>query len=221
MANHKRRAIVWGAGGHGKVIVDALLARECWEVVAILDDDIRRAGRNVLGFTVRYAAGGLSELMNQLDFEGVAVAIGDNYVRHRKFEEVRARGLAPVGVVHPSAHVSRHVELGEGVVILAGATVTPGAVLEDNVCVNTAASVDHDNHLGKSCHIFPKATLTGTVRVGDFAYVGSGAIVTPNRVIHKYSYVGAGAVVVKDVAEGVVVAGVPAEEIGRQPNRPE
>src|SRR5271163_1024304 len=71
------------------------------------------------------------------------------------------------------------------------------------------------------CHVFPNATLTGGVRVGQFAYVGSGAVVAPNIVVHKYSQVGAGAIVLKDVAEGVVVAGSPAVEIGKQSKRPE
>jgi acetyltransferase-like isoleucine patch superfamily enzyme len=44
--------------------------------------------------------------------------------------------------------------------------------------------------------------------------------VTPNVMIHQYSYVGAGAVAVHDVPEGVIVAGIPATEIGKQPSRP-
>jgi acetyltransferase-like isoleucine patch superfamily enzyme len=93
-------------------------------------------------------------------------------------------------------------------------------VIEDNVCVNTAASIDHDNYLESGCHVFPNATLTGGVRVGKFAYVGSGAVVAPNIVVHEYSQVGAGAVVLKDVPEGVIVAGSPAMEIGKQSKRP-
>ena len=34
-----KRVLVWGAGGHGKVIVDALMAGGEWEVVGILDED--------------------------------------------------------------------------------------------------------------------------------------------------------------------------------------
>ena len=126
-----------------------------------------------------------------------------------------------MNVIHPNAHLSRFVELGVGVTILAGAVINPGTVIEDNACVNTSASVDHDNHLERGCHVFPNATLTGGVRVGQFAYVGSGAVVAPNLIIHKYSQVGAGAIVLKDVPEGVVVAGSPATEIGKQPKRPE
>jgi sugar O-acyltransferase (sialic acid O-acetyltransferase NeuD family) len=185
-----------------------------------VDDDSTKAGRKILGVPVFDPRGGLSELIRKLRADGFAIGIGDNYVRDLKLRHVRAQGLKPINVIHPSAHLSRFVTLGEGVTILAGATINPGTVIEDNVCVNTAASVDHDNYLEKNCHVFPNATLTGTVRVGQFACVGSGAVVAPNLSIHKHSYVAAGAVVVKDVPEGVIVAGVPALEIGQQQKRP-
>ena len=220
MGHAKSRVIVWGAGGHGKVIVDALLACDCWEVVGVLDDDVSKVGGKILGVPVLGSPGGLSELAGKLDFTLVAIAIGDNYVRNKKFREVRDHGLKTITVIHPTVHLSRFVELGEGVTILAGATINAGTVIEDNVCVNTAASVDHDNHLERSCHVFPNATLTGGVRVGEFAYVGSGAVVAPNLTVHKYAYVAAGAAVVRDVPEGVIVGGVPAVEIGNQPKRP-
>jgi len=203
------------------VIVDALLASESCDVVGILDDDPAKAGTRLLGIAVLHSPGGLRSLLNILDFDGVAIGIGDNYVRDKKFRESGLCGLAPMNVIHPNAHLSRFVELGVGVTILAGAVINPGTVIEDNVCVNTSASVDHDNHLERGCHVFPNATLTGGVRVGQFAYVGSGAVVAPNLIIHKYSQVGAGAIVLKDVPEGVVVAGSPATEIGKQPKRPE
>jgi sugar O-acyltransferase (sialic acid O-acetyltransferase NeuD family) len=203
------------------VLIDALLASGSWDVVGVFDDDDAIAERDILGIPLLSGAGRLAELAQKFDFSGVAIGIVDNYARERKFREIRAARIKVVNVIHPSAHVSRFVRLGEGVTILAGATINPGTVIEDNVCVNTAASVDHDNHLERSCHVFPNATLTGNVRVGQFAYVGSGAVVSPGVAIHKYSYVGAGAVVLRDVPEGVIVAGVPAKEIGRQSKRPE
>lgn len=202
------------------MIVDALLASESCNLVGILDDDNTKDGSNVLGVPVSYSPGSLRTFIQTLDFDSVAIGIGDNYIRHKKFQQVKACGLELMNVIHPSAHISRFVELGVGVTILAGAVVNPGTVIDDNVCVNTAASIDHDNYLETSCHIFPNATLTGGVRVGRFAYIGSGAVVAPNVVVNQYSQVGAGAVVLKDIAEGTLVAGVPAIEIGKQPKRP-
>jgi sugar O-acyltransferase (sialic acid O-acetyltransferase NeuD family) len=215
-----RRVLVWGAGGHGKVVVDALMASGEWKVVGVLDEDEKKRDTEVLGVRVILVNGDVAEVAKGLDCGRVAIAIGDNYVRFEKFQQVRRAGLTPVNVVHPRAHVSRFVNMGEGVTILAGATINPGTTIEDNVCVNTSASVDHDNYLERSCHIFPNATLTGGVRIKEFAYVGSGAVIAPNLIVGKYSHVGAGAVVLADVAEGAVVFGVPAKVRGEQKKRP-
>lgn len=217
----RKRVIVWGAGGHGKVVVDALLESDSCDIVGIVDDDSKKCGTALFGIRVLDFSCGLKKLALRLDLDGVAVAIGDNYVRSQKLFEVRDTGLETMNVIHPSAHLSRFVELGQGVTVLAGATINAGTVVDDGVCVNTSASVDHDNHLGANCHVFPNATLAGGVRVNEYAYVGSGAVVNPNRVVGKYAYVGAGAVVLEDVPEGVIVAGVPAVEIGTQAKRPD
>jgi sugar O-acyltransferase (sialic acid O-acetyltransferase NeuD family) len=215
-----KRVLVWGAGGHGKVVVDALMASGEWKVVAVLDEDQKKHGTEVLGVKVLSFEGDVADVAKRLDCKRVAIAIGDNYTRFKKIQLARRAGLTPVNVVHPRAHISRFVKMGEGVTILAGATINPGTTIEDNVCVNTSASVDHDNYLSESCHIFPNATLTGGVRIGRFAYVGSGAVIAPNLTIGKYSCVGAGAVVLADVAEGKLVFGVPAKVRGEQKTRP-
>lgn len=220
MRTGRQRVIVWGAGGHGKVVVDALLAADLCDVAGIIDDDPRKRGAKILGVPVLDFSGGLAEFANKADFDGIVVAIGDNYIRSEKFQEALELGITQVTVVHPGAHVSRFAKLGQGVMVLAGAVINPGAVVEDNVCVNTSASVDHDNCLEYSCHILPNATLAGTVRVGEYSYIGSGAVVIPNLTIHKYSYLGAGAVAIKDVPEGVVSAGNPAVQIRLQERRP-
>src|ERR1700722_15346127 len=215
-----KKVLVWGAGGHGKVTVDALLASGEWELAGILDEDEKKSGTQVLGVRVFSLEGGVAEAARRLDCGRVAVAIGDNYARFEKFQQLRRAGLTAVNVVHPSAHVSRFVKMGEGVTILAGATINPGTTIEDNVCVNTSASVDHDNHLEMSCHIFPNATITGGVRIKQFVHVGSGAVIAPNLTLEKYSYVGAGAVVLANVGLGTIVFGVPAKVRGDQKKRP-
>jgi len=39
-----KTVLVWGAGGHGKVTVDALMAGGEWEVAGILDEDDKKWG---------------------------------------------------------------------------------------------------------------------------------------------------------------------------------
>jgi len=54
------------------------------------------------------------------------------------------------------------------------------------------------------------------VRIGDYVFIGSGAIVLPGVELGKGCAVAAGAVVTKDVAPLEIVAGVPARKIGER-----
>jgi serine acetyltransferase len=74
-----------------------------------------------------------------------------------------------------------------------------------NVCILTA---DHDPQ---------SATFAGRtrpVRIDDYVFVGTRAMILPGVTIARGAVVGAGAVVTKDVGERMVVAGCPAKEIG-------
>jgi sugar O-acyltransferase (sialic acid O-acetyltransferase NeuD family) len=209
----KHRVFVVGAGGHGKVVIDSLLRAGDFEIAGVVDDDEQKIGRQVLGVPIVGSCAQISSLAAKFRVYGTALAIGDNYIREQLFRRMKAAGLAVIRVLHPSACISRFAVLGEGVVVLAGSVINAGSVLGDNVCVNTCASIDHDSHLEYSCHVFPHAALAGGVHVGEYSYIGTGAVVIPNRRVGRFAYVGAGAVVIHDVAEGVKVAGVPAHEI--------
>src|SRR5688500_3889502 len=93
------RLIVYGAGGHARVVAD--VARACgFQIEALLDD--APAGESLDGVPVRAA--------RVTDFTGTGVdrfiiAIGNNAVRARLFRELSERG-EPVTLVHPFTSIS-------------------------------------------------------------------------------------------------------------------
>jgi sugar O-acyltransferase (sialic acid O-acetyltransferase NeuD family) len=203
-----------GCGGHGRVILD-ILRQSRHQVLYFLDDDPARLGERVHGVIVEGPSDVLRDLPKVRKPKGVVVAVGDNHKRANIFARVREWGFKTPNILHPRAIIATHVGLEEGDVVMAGAVVNPGARLGFNVCINTGAKVDHDCLLGNHCHIFPGAILTGGVEVGEYSCVGSGAVVNPYLKIGRDAFVGSGAAVIRNVPEGVVVAGVPAEIIKR------
>jgi len=143
----KGRVFVVGGGGHGKVVIDALLSAGDCEIAGVIDDDEEKLGQEVLGVPVVGSCAQLFSLAASYRVDGTALAIGENYIREQLFRRVKVAGLAVFRVIHPSACISRFAVLGEGVVVLAGSVINAGSVLGDNVCVNTCASIDHDSHL--------------------------------------------------------------------------
>jgi sugar O-acyltransferase (sialic acid O-acetyltransferase NeuD family) len=206
--NRESGIIIYGAGGHGRVVLDILL-RSGADVLGFLDDDIKKTGQEIRGFKV------LSDWswVEDKALIRIALGIGNNRVRAKIFKKAKDRGIEVVSAIHPGAIVSEGARIGEGVVIMPGAVINPGTVLEDGVVVNTGATVDHDCRLERFCQIWPGANLAGAVRVGEFSYVGTGASIIPNIKIGKNVMIGAGAALICDVPDNVTVAGNPGKVI--------
>lgn len=201
--------MVLGAGGHARVVIDALQAMG-HPVIAALDSDPAKAGTTILGVPIL-----AEDSLRQFAPADVLLAngiggIADTSLRQEVFHRIKEHGFEAATVRHPTAIISRYAEIREGAQIMAGAIVQACTVVGVNAIVNTGARVDHDCHIGDHVHIAPGAMLSGGAHIGDGAHVGIGAIILQSRVIGPGAVVGAGAVVISDVEAGVTVIGSPA-----------
>ncbi|HWI26943.1 MAG TPA: acetyltransferase [Stellaceae bacterium] len=196
--------IIIGGGGHGRVILDALLCVSA-PVIGIVDPDPGVAGNLPRG--VPWLGG--EEVLLRYPPETHRLANGIGGIgeprRHAAFERFVAAGYGFVGVRHPSATVACDVALADGCQIMAGAVVQTGAKIGANAIVNTRASVDHDCIVGEHCHVAPGAVLCGDVTVGAGTHVGAGAVVIQGVRVGRFSIIGAGAVILSDVPDHMVV----------------
>jgi len=204
--------IILGAGGHAKVLIDSLLA-DSTVIAGIVDPNPSLAGTKILGVPVLGEEDIVKEyppseilLVNGLGSVGLPVN------RQQLFVKIKTMGYDFATVVHPSAVVASDVILGEGAQVMAGAIIQPGCRIGVNSIINTRASVDHDCIIGAHVHISPGVTMSGGVTVGTCCHIGTGATAIQGISIGKGCLVAAGAVVTKDIADGVMVRGVPAQE---------
>lgn len=204
--------LLLGAGGHAGVLVDCLRLAHPGLRIEALDADPKRWGTDLLGVPVVGGDDRVGELVRAgaSRFVVGVGGVGDNRPRRALYERALRLGLVPLEVRHPSAVVSEWARLGRGCQLLPGAVVNAMARLGEHVIVNSGAIVEHDCELGDHCHVASGARLASGVRVGPMAHVGVGASVRQGIRIGERSVVGAGAAVVRDVPDGVVVAGVPA-----------
>jgi sugar O-acyltransferase (sialic acid O-acetyltransferase NeuD family) len=197
--------IIYGSGGHGKVVADA--ARSAgWDVRGFADDNPGKAGASVVGLPV--LAIGLAAAASRCQEHGAAavVALGDNRVRRRVLCALVDAGVKPATIIHKSAVIAPSATLAHGTVVLAGTVVNPDSRIGENVIINTGVTVDHDNDIRDHVHLAPGVHTGGTVTIG----VGVGASVRNNVVIGEWSVVGVGAAVVADLPAHVVAFGNPA-----------
>lgn len=207
--------IVLGAGGHAKVLVEALLATSA-VIAGIVDSDRALTGTKLLGVPVL----GGDEVIEEFPPSKILLVNGLGSVglplrRQQLFERYITSGYDFATVVHPSAVVASDVVLCNGSQIMAGAVIQPGSRVGCNVIINTRASVDHDCIIGDHTHIAPGVTLSGGVTVGASSHIGTGATIIQQIAVGSCSMVAAGAVVIHDVPENSVVMGIPAKESSR------
>lgn len=204
--------VVFGGGGHARVLIDALLASGAGRPAAVLDADRAVHGNDILGVPV--IGDDDSTLPKRITHFVVGLgSAGDCAPRKRLYALALSRGLKPLTVVHPGAVVSRFARLGPGCAVFARAVVNAGAVLGANVIVNTGAIVEHDCEIGDHAHVATGACLAGAVTVGAGAHVGVGACVRQGVKIGAGAVIGAGAAVVADIPAGATAVGVPARPL--------
>ncbi len=182
--------IVFGAGGHAKVVIDCLEASG-QPIESIIDNDVSKI--SVLGYPVTHAYDPDVHSNSKL-----VIAIGNNKTRKEIAHTIRHQAGA---VIHPHATVSSHSSVGTGTVIFNRAVVQTSAAIGRHVIINSSAVVEHDCIVGSFAHIAPNATLCGEVSVGEGTLIGAGAVVLPGVSIGKWATIGAGCTVKRDVPD--------------------
>lgn len=195
-----KKLVIIGASGHGKVIAD-IAVRNGYEEIVFLDDDetiIECAGFPVVGKTseAKYIEG------------DKIVAIGNAKIRKR----IQAELNNIVTLIHPSAVISRRVEIGEGTVVMAGVVINSDTVIGKGCIINTGASVDHDCRIADFVHVSVGVHVAGTCIIGERTWIGAGATVSNNVNICGDCMIGAGALVIKNIEKSGTYIGVPARE---------
>jgi len=204
----KKRLLIVGAGGHGKVVADIAMKMSLWESIAFLDDNDSLG--EVLGLKVIDKATEATKYVRDSD---LFVAIGNDTIRERTQRELESAGAELPVLIHPHAVIAQDVELGVGSVVMAGVVINSCTRIGRGCIINTGATIDHDNIIEDFVHVSPGVNTGGSVRIGTGTWIGLGSKIVNNVNITGGCTVGAGAVVVKDITIAGTYVGVPARRL--------
>ena len=123
----------------------------------------------------------------------------------------------------PGAVIGERCNLGQNVVVMGGTRLGDNVKVQNNVSIYQGVTLEDDVFCGPSCvftnvvnprsHVSRKSEYQSTlVRRG--ASIGANATIICGVTLGEYSFVGAGAVVRGDVPAYAMMVGVPARRVG-------
>ena len=185
--------LIYGAGGHAKVIISCVNASGD-SVQAIFDDDLSKKE--------------ISKSYDPILFgdKSIIIAIGNNNIRRTIAQKISHHFG---NVIHPTAIIDKSVLIEEGTVILHESILQAGTVIAKHVIINTRVSIDHDCHIADFVHIAPGVILCGNVHVGENTFIGAGSIVVPNVTIGNNCFIAAGSVITRSIPDNSIARGNP------------
>lgn len=199
--------ILIGYSGHAYVAYGILIA----------------AGKQVIGYCdvmekdynpfklIYYGPENSAAALKALKQNGYFIAVGDNGLRKKIYDNLQQQQLLPINAIHPSAVIDISATIAlQAVMIAAHVSINPLATIGTGAICNTGCIIEHECIVGAFAHIGPGAVLCGNVKIGDGTFVGANAVIKQGITVGKNATIGAGAVVVKNVPDNITVVGVPA-----------
>ena len=125
--------------------------------------------------------------------------------------------------VMTGAKIGNGCNIGQNVVISPDVVLGNNVKVQNNVSIYTGVTCGNDVFLGPSCVftnvINPRSAVNrksqyASTRVGDGATIGANATIVCGHDIGDYAFIGAGAVVTKTVPAYALLVGNPAKQIG-------
>ena len=208
------KIIIIGAGGHSKVIVDIIQNEQKYEIVGFIDNNLP-IGHEVLDYKVLGKEDELNALIDRHEIYGGVIAIGDNFIRRNIDKKIKqlCSDFKFVNCIHPKSNIAFNVDMGEGNVVMAGATLNTSSQIGNHCILNTNCSIDHDNKIASYVSIAPNAVTGGGVEIGEFSVIGIGATVEHNIIIGDNCIIGASSLVNKNTKPNSVYYGIPARYV--------
>lgn len=208
--------IIIGTGGVGRetalIVEEINYVNKEWNLLGFVDDNKSIIGNEINGYEVL----GDRTFLESYDQEVYVVcAIANHSIKEEIISFIsNNKNIKFATLIHPQVRLNNTIEVGEGCIIYAGAILTVNIKVGNHVIISPKCGIGHDSIIEDYVTLLWNVNVSGAVRIGAGATLGSGSTIIQGLEIGRNSYIGAGAVIIRNIEENRTAVGVPSRYIG-------
>lgn len=214
MSIAKKKICIFGAGGFGREVLSCLLDLNTTEGFKIEEKACFMVNDEYYNET---SLMGIDVIpLSKFDpmIYDVVVAIGDPSARKKAVEGL-PDATTYATLIHPTAVISKWVEIGEGSIITAGVILTCNIKIGDHAHLNLHTTIGHDCVMGDFFTTAPAVNISGNCHFGSSVYFGTNSAARQGIKICDNVTIGMGGVVVKNIIEPGIYIGNPVKKMDK------
>jgi sugar O-acyltransferase (sialic acid O-acetyltransferase NeuD family) len=206
--------LIVGAKGFAKEVLEIVHKNDSVSTVAFYDDVNEDIGDYLYNqYPILKSEAEVKEFFGKFGNE-FTIGIGGPNLRRMLYDKFTEIGGDFISTISENAVIgSFGNEIGKGSNLMQNIVLTNDIYIGSGVIINQLASIGHDVIINDFCEICPNVSISGNCEIGEYSFIGTGAIILPKVKIGKNVIIGAGAVVSKDLPDNCVAVGVPAKII--------
>jgi sugar O-acyltransferase (sialic acid O-acetyltransferase NeuD family) len=214
MENNKKRILLFGGGNQVHYTIDIIEKENKYEIVGIIDS-VHEIGTERYGYNVLGRQENLSDIVKEHNIDAGIITIGDNWSRSIVYNAITKQmpSFQFVNAIHPSVIIGKNVDLGFGVVMMAGVIVNPLAKIGNFTFFATGCQIEHDCIIEDYASVSAGSVMGGYVTIGKFSAITLGVTILDRLKIGENSVIGSGSLVIKDIPDNVLAHGNPINKI--------
>lgn len=209
--------VLIGGGNQAHYTIDIVEKEGKYNIIGIIDS-IHEIGSERFGYKIIGRQENIEKLIKEYNIQGGIISVGDNWGRYYISNQIidKVPNFKFVNAIHPSVIIGNNVEIGYGVVVMAGCIFNPKSKIGNFTFFATGAQVEHDCIIEDFASISAGSVTGGYVKLGKYSAITLGVVVMDRIEIGENSVIGSGSLVTKNVPNDVLSYGSPCKIIRKR-----